>query len=224
MKKLVLTVSLVAGLIGTSFGQGYVTVAGTFSNSTNTTTLGASFLGGTAAGTVGALQSTTAGGLYTMALLTGAFTGVTNSTQLFNNPGAIANWLDTGTLGHNNTFAGRLTIGSDYLTTGTVAPVGQQNQWLLVAWSTSIGATWASVASQLGSGTFTAQNAYLGWSLVGIGAAGPPPTATPLTVQGASGSIINQGMQLLLVPVPEPATIALAGLGGLALLALRRKK
>jgi len=221
MKKLVLTVGLVAGLIGTSFGQGYVTVAGTFQNSTNTTALDATFLGGTAAGTVGAVQSTSNGGAYSMALLTAAFSGTTNSTQLFGNNSAVSSWLDTGTYGHNNTFTGRLSIGADYLANN--APIGATQQWLLIAWSTSLG-NWATVSAELAAGSF-AQSGYLGWSLVGIGASGPPPTGTPLTVQGSSGSIIAQGMQLLAVtPTPEPATIALAGLGGLSLLALRRKK
>ena len=167
--KTIKIIMLIVGVITSScFGQGYVTVAGSMLNSTNTTVLDQTFLGGTVAGTAGAIQSTAAGGAYTVALLTAAFNGTTNSTQLYGNSSAINSWLDTGLLGHNNTFTGRLFIGFDLLAAN--APIGQTNQWLLVAWSTSLGATWSAISSQLAVGNL--YGGYLGWSTVGIGAAG----------------------------------------------------
>jgi len=45
-----------------------------------------------------------------------------------------------------------------------------------------------------------------------------------LTQPSTMTSDWNQGQNLLLAPVPEPATLALAGLGGLSMLFLRRRK
>jgi len=218
MKKLTLTLGVVAGLIGTSFGQGFITVAGTQQSSTNAaTTLTSAYTGGAAGGTT--FTGGTINSLYNVEVLTAAFTGTTNSTALLGSSLSTLGWLDTGVAGGNNTFAGRLTAGAGVQAAN--APVGQVNQWLIVSWSTSLG-TWAQVQTELATGTFNPLGGQLGWSLVGIGAAGAAAPGVPLFVTGA-GNIIPTGWSMLAVPVPEPATIALAGLGGLSLLALRRR-
>lgn len=221
MKKTLILLGLV-GAIGVSYGQGYVTVAGTYSNQTNNTPLTSSWTGGLLAGG-GAIGNVASGQSYTVALLTSAYSGTTNPLALFGTS-ALSSWVNSGPQGANTTFAGRLSIGTDYATTSG-APVGQNNQWILVAWTTSLG-SWATVSADLISGLF-ASSGYVGWSAVGIGAAGDSPAnlGSPLIIQGASGSIIPSGMSLLAVsPVPEPSTMALAGLGGAALLLFRRRK
>jgi len=212
-----LTLGLTAGLIGTSFGQGFISVLGTQQQSTNTsTTLSSAYTGGAAGGTttVGAPVATA----FLCEVLTAAFTGATNSTSLFGSSAASLGWLDTGIQGNNNTFAGRLTAGAGLAANN--APAGQNNQWLIVSWSANLG-TWSTVSAALASGSFT-QAGEIGWSLVGIGASGAAAPGVPLALTG-NGNPINLGWSMLAVPVPEPATIALAGLGGLSLLALRRR-
>jgi hypothetical protein len=56
----------------------------------------------------------------------------------------------------------------------------------------------------------------VGWSQTFVYATGANPTATVL------GTSENQFA--VTVPVPEPTTMALGALGGIALLAFRRKK
>lgn len=224
MKKLTLTI-MFAGILACSYGQGYVTVSGTMQNFTNTTALSGSWTGGTnnSSGTFGAIGNLASGLSYNVVLLTS--TSLTPITTLFGGGSTVTNtWMDTGLLGHNTGFAGRLSIGNDVLANN--APIGNSQSWLLVAWSAGLGATWSSVSTSLMGGAFSSAG-YIGWTTVGVGAAGPPPTGLPLIVQGVSGSIIPAGMTMYAVApagVPEPSTMALAALGGASLLLFRRRK
>jgi len=218
MKKIICTLA-VLGAVASSFAQGYVTVAGTTQNFTNNTLITASWTGGSAASGNGVLGATTTGQSYKMALLTS--TAANPILTLFGGGAAVTtDWLNTGLLGGNNTFAGRLTIGAGLLAAN--APIGNVQKWILVAWSAGLGADWNAVSTQLTSGSF-ANAGFIGWSTVGTGAAAAAAPTTPLIIQG-TGGIIPGAMSLYAVPVPEPSTLALAGLGGLALLALRRRK
>jgi len=120
--------------------------------------------------------------------------------------GTVGSWvLMPGTAGNvGSPLAGR--FGAFAVTTGTdVAPAG--NVWLqAVAWNG--GATTASQAS--------AAATYAGVSTVWSQGTG----------DGASvGAVPTSGLftGLVLTPVPEPSTIALAGLGAASLLLFRRK-
>ena len=209
-----------AALVGTSYGQGFVNVAGSMQSSTNTTVITTAWTGGQLnSGTFGALGTTTSGQHYDMALLT--TTAGSPTLTLFGDATLAADWLFTGLQGQNNIFAGRMTIGSGLVANN--APIGNSQNWMLVAWSTSLGTTWAAVEPLMAAGNFGAASGFIGWSAIGVGAAGAASPALPLEVQFTSGSIIPAGFTLLTV-VPEPSTIALAGLGGLSLLLFRRRK
>lgn len=221
MKKIILSIGIVAGTLS-SFAQGYVTATegGTYSNQTNNTVLTSGWTGGLAgSGNLGATATTTSGGAYNICLLTTAGTAV---TTLFGDATLATDWSNTGLQGANNTFAGRLNIGSGLQAAN--APVGVTQSWMLVAWSSNLG-TWSQVESALASGSFT-QAGYVGWSLVGTGAAGAAAPSLPLSITGAATAapIIGGSISLLAVPVPEPSTMALAALGGASLLLFRRRK
>lgn len=210
-----------AALVGTSYGQGFVTVAGTMSNSTNSTAITTAWTGGqqSSTGTWGNLGTANSGQHFDVALLT--TTAGSPTLTLFGDANLATDWLYTGLSGVNaNTFAGRLSIGSDVMANN--APVGNSQNWILVAWSTSLGTSWAQVEPLLAAGSFGAATGFIGWSAIGVGPAGAASPGLPLIIQG-TGSIIPGAFTLLQV-VPEPSTIALAGLGGLSLLLFRRRK
>jgi hypothetical protein len=96
----------------------------------------------------------------------------------------------------------------------------------VVGWSASLGTTWAQIEAELTSGQWTAAGYYgiSGEGLVASGGVGSP--ASPATTIFNTSGGIASGFNLngVTSAVPEPGTMALAGLGGLSLLAFRRKK
>jgi|ERR1017187_1223844 hypothetical protein len=221
MKKIVITMAL-AALVGTSYGQGFVSVAGNQVSQTNTTLITSGWTGGTlGSGVFGSLGNLATGQAYREALLT--TTAGSPTLTLFGDATLASDWLYTGQLGQNNTFAGRLSIGSGLLANN--APIGNSQSWLLVAWSTSLGPDWATVETKMAAGNFNNVLGWIGWSGIGVGAAAAASPVLPLVIQGTGGTgIIPAGFSLLQTQVPEPSTIALAGLGGLSLLLFRRRK
>ena len=226
MKKVVLMLVL-GGLISSTYGQGFVTVAGTEQNQTNTTALTTSWTGGLqqSSGTFGNLATTGSGGAFSVELLT--TTAGSPVTALFGDATLATDWLDTGLLGHNGSFAGRLNIGSGL--SASNAPAGNVQNWILVAWSTSLG-SWSQIetALQTDSTSGLTGSGFIGWSLTGNGAAAAGTPATPFIIQGTGTQAIPGAFTLLgvssVAPVPEPSTLALAAMGGASLLLFRRRK
>jgi len=87
----------------------------------------------------------------------------------------------------------------------------------LVGWSANEGSSWSQVSAELSSGNWNGLGNF-GYEVGTITPNSAAPGNSPTAIWG------NNSLVLYTVPVPEPATLALAGLGGLSMLFLRRRK
>jgi hypothetical protein len=193
-----------------AFGQGQVA----FVNTTTTLVSTNSALNGAATGTTG---SAVPGFYY------GLFMAPINTVD--------ANaFVFTGAYATNQAATGRFNggagVGSPVLA-GT--PIGSSMAFLVRGWSANLGRDWNAVQSWIASwdanGNSTTVAGYYGQSgiasslLVGGGAT---PISSPF---GNAATQIQTGFTLGLHPViPEPSSMALAGLGAATLLIFRRRK
>ena len=226
MKKILLT------MIGMAAGAALVHAQGgliqwvnlSAGDTTNTTPYSAtggypSLVGGTS----GKVSTWSSGNHFYFALLTATTTNAADE----GNP-AGPDWsvvLNSGTglalQGTNAASAGSMSGDGGANGVQTSLNAGQVYYELIVGWSANLGTSWAQVSSMFADGFSgnTVVGAYAGYSEVG--------TITPASVAPAA-SVFGQdpGSTLVLynVPVPEPTTLALAGLGGLSMLFLRRRK
>jgi len=228
MKKLAFTLCLSA-LASAAFAQGTVNFLNSPSTLIRTNSSGLS------TGSTGA-TSTAANG-YFYALYTAPSTVTSASLS------DLSGWTFAGLYGANTaaTTGGRFTGGAAAATaSGTWGP-GVTNSFMIVGWSAGFaGQTEASVRSRMNGATFSngqwsggglsgADNGqFVGISGVGFGAAGGGPNGIPaFSLFGApnsQGTPLSSGFDLFVVNVPEPSTIALAGLGAAALVIFRRRK
>jgi len=239
MKKLALTIICALATAGGAFAQGYVswiTSSTGITVQTNTTVYSPLFGGGsTGSGSIGnTANGATSGMHYDYELLYSSFNGtVTTDTSVWD-----SNWHDTG-LSATNSFTASRVIA---VLPGTSANVqvlqpsasgwanGTTNNIVLVGWSANLGTSWAIVSAELANwqtdqGNFS--NVLFGESNFGYinpNAASPgailfnnAPTANGLP-------ILSLNTPLYLLPTPEPASLALVGLGGLSMLLFRRRK
>jgi len=125
----------------------------------------------------------------------------------------------SGAYGTNIAAAGRFFGGSSVAVTGWAA--GASMSYEVAAWSASLGATWKPGWL---TGNFGGVSGNFGLSSIATqvsgGAGSPASPPTPL-FGGANG--IQTGFNAP-VTVPEPTSMALAGLGAAALLIFRRRK
>jgi len=237
MKKLTLMVGAMMAITAVSYGQGLVNwqsiSAAAMTAQTNATTYSSLFGGGSAGGATGATASaSTAGGNngYYYELLYSTYSG--SQAAQPSSLAAFSSWTTTGLQASNSVTAGRLTVFANQSSASAAVPwaAGVTNNIMLVGWSANLGATWSAALSTLqnaGSLAAVVGNAFFGTSSTGYvsPAASPAPGITIFSTssQAYGLPISSLNTQLYLVPVPEPSTIALAGLGGLGLLALRRR-
>jgi len=172
------------------------------------------------------------------------FAGVGNA-----NSAGLALWTDSTVSGVNagNLTAGGITgLGGTGGTTAAnwAAPANgtgyssapNYDYYTVVGWSVNEG-TWAAVQASINSGTWAVVGAggWFGQSAVlynyaggGSGSLAAPNVFSPAATTGLAGSGSSaSNPQLSLLPVssvPEPTTLALAGLGGISMLFLRRRK
>jgi len=205
MKKILAVLAL--GTLATAgFSQGLInfsSVNATYAMSTNNTATGA-------VGKLSVSTGTTTP-LYYFALLEQAYPGSGAPTQITS--GTAGNWTYVATA-TNYITAGGVNGGSSLASTLTA---GTEYYIELVGWSASLGTTWATVGSELQNNAFG--TGYFGESAVGVitPTAAPSPAAFVFAPTAIPGGFT-------LVSTPEPSSIALAAMGGLSLLAFRRKK
>jgi len=230
MKKVVVTLCLL-GTAAAVFAQGSVTVANTTTTLFRTNSVGI----GAAAGSA---QSAN-GGPYIYEVLTAPSTVNTVDSSL---QGLLsAPWSDTTLKANNTGIAGRMSSAS---TTVNNWAISQTNSFVIVGWSASLGADWATVSAKLAGAQLTggvwsggglsaglSANAFLGATSIGFkqagGTIGTVTYPTPLLFASAAdgqGQPITGPTDLFVIPVPEPTTFALAGLGAAAMLIFRRRK
>ena len=252
MKKLTLTFGFALAVASAAFAQGTVQWSGSIiptliTFQTNATAYSPLFGGGaTGSGTIGVTTATA--GAFDYALL---YTSVgQNSAQqaVPTTLATLANWAATGLTAVNSSTAGRVTTSGNtgtavtvpwggQINTDTLLPIPVTNSIVLVGWSTSLGTSWATVSAALNSPSTLAAdyaangNLFIGFTTLTGYITPNPNTVSPGSVilgTSANAAGLPLGNSVLstmyLIPVPEPTSLALAGLGGLSLLLFRRQR
>lgn len=245
MKKLTLTIVCGLALSSAAFAQGVVNwgtiTAAAMTAQTNSQTYSPLFGGGSAVGGATGLAggAATLGTGFYFQLLDTSYSGgaaVAKPTTL----SALLTWSDSGLSASNSTTAGRLspinpTAAANVPWGGATAATGVTNSVMLVGWSANFGTSWAQVSGELayanangGAITNTAAGLFFfgesntGYIWANTSGTGPAVFGTAASANGLPISSLLT--PLYLIPVPEPTTLALAGLGGLAMLMIRRRK
>jgi hypothetical protein len=226
MKKLITIVALVVGT-ALGYSQGTIAVQNTTAGiSTNTAAYG-SGVSGISGPTFNAANT------FYYALLYQTYTG----TLTTNYAGSSAGWTfaEYGT----NVSTGGIKgpgAGSGTSITGWGAPsgstydTGTEMYYILVGWSSNLGSTWAAVQGQLNTSSWITQSGFFGVSPLSWTYAGGGPSSLPApNIFGTGAGPGAQGIPgsftlYQTITVPEPSTIALAGLGALSMLLIRRRK
>jgi len=125
-------------------------------------------------------------------------------------------WTAVSAIGTAVTAGGRFSVSSTLTIPGSV---GGATVWLEAICWTGTANTAATAVSTLSSALQGGSEVGgYGWSQLVGDPAGTPP-GTPVKTDASMNALGN----LVLRPVPEPSTIALAGLGAASLLLFRRK-
>ncbi|HZF00323.1 MAG TPA: PEP-CTERM sorting domain-containing protein [Methylomirabilota bacterium] len=242
MKKILMTLCVVTFSVA-AYSQGFLTwstSASAITAQTNSTSISPLFGGGSTGGGAQGSTINTAGTLFYYELLFNtSFNGsqVAGASSPSNSFATLfgGTWLDTGLSATNaSSAAGRLSPNPG--NTGAQVTgwgVGVTNNCVVVGWSANLGTVWggvSGVSNLLATTSNFAAGSFFGVSAAGfIAAAGGNPGPAVISSSGQTATsqglpIFSLNTQLYALPVPEPTTIALAGLGGLSLLLFRRRK
>jgi len=141
----------------------------------------------------------------------------------------LGSWLDASVSGTNagGINGGKISaIGAVPGVTMANAPAsGATNFFIVVGWSANEGSSWATVLNEATTGnwTVTGNTSAFGISIVGYNAPGTSPNPGAL-IFGTNPGQLGAFQLTAVEPTPEPATLALAAIGGASLLLFRRKK
>jgi hypothetical protein len=225
MKKLVATLSLAALTTG-AFAQGFVSIANGG---------GATAISTNSGGVSGLTVNVASAFYYDVLVNSSTVTTIDASLQGL----TAAGWSDSGITGFQPgglvSSKGKITAGNQ---SSTVWAAGTDMSAIVIGWSAGLGSTWATVAPLIVGAHFTSGQGWsgggltagnvLGYTTIAQAFAGPDAgtaaslflsAATPATPVPISGPTTLYGLA-----VPEPGTMALAGLGAASLLIFRRRK
>jgi hypothetical protein len=226
MKKILVTMlGLVAGATFVH-AQGLVEIAARPAGSVQTNT-SSFYLQNPGSQVRGAIPTqATVGAAYDFALLIASTTTAGDSSplgadwsqaQIFGGGGAFVTASNSVNLAGGVSGSGGISgVGVTGWAPGTAMNV------MLVGWSAGLGSSWSQVAGLFQAGLNSPGN-YFGFSGIAniISGGSGSPASPPTSIFGAG----IQGFDLFsAVQVPEPTTLALAGLGGISMLFLRRRK
>jgi hypothetical protein len=220
MKKLVTTLA-VAGVAAGAFAQGSVTQIQNMFSSDGITAQGANAADPASA-------TTWFSGTVTIALYYAASASVSagqastiNTLDATAGAAALAQALTDGfVLDSATTTAGSTAGGVTGYTVTTGGITAGPNTIGLLAPAPTSGNGWLGMlVTEVGGANDGAQG-FIVWSQGNLGG---NPTTTPAGIP-ATIAVDPAGLNIVLTPVPEPATMALAALGGASLLLFRRKK
>ena len=230
MKK-ILTAIVAEAIASTAFSQGFVTFSGGGSAATRVSTNSA--IGGASTGIISGGANSYYFALFASSSATGSAGSGTNATYVFNNLGSVSSAWELVGIGSSVAAAGRFSgvsqgttsanqgaLNSDLSMTVQGIAGGNAANLIAIGWSSNIGSTLASVVSWYNNGSpatlgWIGQSALTTGASLGDGASIPTPLYST-----ASNFLLGEAI----VPTPEPATLALAGLSGASLLLFRRRK
>lgn len=245
MKKLALTIVCAVAMAGAAFAQGWAqwTIpTGDVTMVTNAINYSPLFGGGTASGPntgTSGLTATTAQGFYYTLLYQSTPNGLLSSDttvwdgtwQVAGNGGVAMMGTNSTGLSHGGVAVG--AVNGQTLNVQVNWANGITNSVVLVGWSANMGNTWVTVSNELANwstlGSGIVGNAFFGETSIGnVNPAASSPGnglfANNSNATATGTPIFSLNTPLYLLPVPEPGTLALAGLGGISLLLFRRRK
>jgi hypothetical protein len=218
MKKLLLTLAVMATVASSAFAQGFVLFNNTSAAGTKISTNNLSVTG---------LAGAAPGDFYYALFYSASATLVNGSSSSIAGPGNYvwndANW-HFGSVYGTSTTAGRFVSNSaDPNNSGgtpiTGVPLGNTAEFVVVGWSSQIGNTVAALEAWYANpiGNYLVGESIISGAIVTSSGGSSPEPALFGTQTGAISGFT-------LAPVPEPTTIALIGISGLGLAMIRRRK